>query len=521
MVPGLPLALLLLAPARAGVVSVPALSVPLAPTPVVAQLQLDLAILNPSAAIPALTPSILLPSVQAAVAAPVPVAASPVAAVPRAEALNRVQAAREILPANFAELPAAERDAALESLWDGWKARGLVEASAGPSPADDVLLAGVDDKALTSANKSVFLGAAVLGYPLADSLWLQRTRIGDALDENALRYPSGQRWHNASGTPEFLGISAEAQPLVDAWGAATEQGKRIVAQVRAGSKALPESAAVSREASAAFASVAAELKAAGDEAALDYLSGQDPTFSAFLLDARKPGYYMYNGDSGAIGRILATKAAAALGLRRVLHPDPSLPGAGAVYLYRPARLLERLRALASAPVEKHDEAARARLAAYAGRLAPHVGPAPKAPAQAPWTFAAADALPGSALGTDRNKLSSYKVSGDGRRWDLPLTMPLLRPRLEKGEPHGSFDSARWESLEALYRASAKMKTSEGGLRVVSESYHTRGALVAAAKDGAVINMALLDELARLRREDAKALPGFLRFAAAAVDGALP
>lgn len=516
MAPGLPLALLLLASARAGVVEIPALSVPLAPTPVVAQLKLDLNALSPAVAIPVLTPSALVAQLNAA---PVPLpAAAKTEAVPAAAKpeVLRVQAAKELLPSNFSELPPAARDEALEKLWDGWKSRGLVESS-----ADSVVLAGVDDRQLTSANKSVFLGAAVLGYPLADSLWLQRTRIGDALDENSLRYPSGQRWHNESGTPEFLGISPEAQPLVDAWGAATEQGRRIVAQVRAGSKILPESGVVDRRASAAFGRIALELKDKGDAEALDYLSGKDPTFSAFLLDVRKPGYYLYNADAGAIGRILATKAAAALGLRRVEHPDPSLPGSGAIYLYRPARVLERLRELAVSPVEKYDEPARARLAAYAERLAPHAGAAPRG-TLAPFEFAAADGLAGAALATDRNKLSSYKPAADAyRRWDLPLTLPLLRPRLEKNEPHGSFDAARWDALSALYRASARMKTSGADFRLVSDPYLTRGALVAPSKDGVAVNMLLLDEIARLKREDAEALPGFLRFAAAAVDGALP
>lgn len=512
MAPGLPLALLLLASARAGVVEIPALSAPLSPTPVVAQLKLDLAALNPAMGVPVLTPSALMPQV---LAAPLPVAKAAAAVDAKPEVL-RVQAAKEILPSNFAELPPAARDEALEKLWDGWKSRGLIESS-----ADATVLAGVDDKQLTSANKSVFLGAAVLGYPLADSLWLQRTRIGDALDQNSLHYPSGQRWHNESGTPEFLGISPEAQPLVDAWGEATEQGRRIVAQIRAGSRTLPESGVVDRRASAAFGRVALELKEKGDEDALDYLSGKDPTFSAFLLDVRKPGYYLYNADAGAIGRILATKAAGALGLRRVEHPDPSLPGSGATYLYRPARVLERLRELASSPVEKYDEPARARLAAYADRLAPHAGASPRGET-APFVFAAASDLPGAALSTDRNKLSSYKPAADAyRRWDLPLTLPLLRPRLEKNDPHGSFDAARWEALSALYAASAKMKTSGADFRIVADPHLTRGALVAPSKGGVAVNMILLDEIARLKREDEKALPGFLRFAAAAVDGALP
>src|ERR1019366_4359083 len=118
-----------------------------------------------------------------------------------------------------------------------------------------------------------------------------------------------------------LGTTKEAQSLVDTWGGATDYGKQIVTAVKEGKSEFPKSAVVSPAAADVFAAVARELKESKDDAALAYLSGQDPTFSAFLLDAKKPGYYLYNGDKSVVARIMATKAASALGVRRIDKPD--------------------------------------------------------------------------------------------------------------------------------------------------------------------------------------------------------
>lgn len=335
-------ALLLSVSARAGVIEVPRLSAPLNAPPALATLAADLAILNPTAGVPLLPASLVAMTpaswggLQTALAAPV---AAELKATPAA---RRVEFARETLgrfePEAFAKLPDGDKDALLEELWDGWKARGLAGE---PDAFGQAVLAAVDDKALTSAGKSVFLGSVVLGYPLNEALWLARTRIGDALDENSLTYPRGQRWTDPSGTPEFLGTTKAAQELLDAWGRAVDHSRRVAALALAG-EPLPQHPEISAEATAGFAALVRELSAKGDEAALKYLKEEDPTFIAFLLDARKPGYYLYNGDKGVVGRILATKAAKTLGLRRVEHPDPGLANYSSTYLYRPKRVLERL-----------------------------------------------------------------------------------------------------------------------------------------------------------------------------------
>ncbi len=517
--------------ARAGVVEVvPALTVALAPTPVVLQLQLDLATLNPALAVPSLAPSTLLASIQLA-ARPSPVAATaPAAPAPagRAEALLRVRHAQQVLgryePGEFAKLPEDRRAAALAELWDGWKASGLVAEPEGPSPADRLVLEGVDDKTLTSANKSIFLGVAVLGYPLDDALWLARTRIQDALDENTLRYPPGQRWMNADHVPEFLGVSGQAQGLVDAWSAAAALAEQIVAQARAGSKILPKSSAASPAAAADFARLAEELLARGDREALDYLAGEDPTFTAFLLDARKPGYYLYNGDASVVGRILKTDAVARMGLRRVKHPDASLPGVSSTYLYRPARVLSRLREVRGEPGKPDSDAARSRLASYIERLAPSAPAEHPENPTAPYSFAEASTLPGSALDSPANQLSSYpNAARSSSRYDLPLPAVTLRARLASGERQTTLDETRWKALARLFKASAALARLEGEVRLVSEPHQTRGRLVAPSADGrgVVIQLFMLDELARLERENPKKTAAFLRFAAAALDGALP
>ncbi len=366
-------------PALAGVTVVPTITSPLTPSPVIAQLALDMSALSPSGAVPTLVGAPLSPSPSAWANMSFLVKGVPAAAVPESvkpslgakpAAAERLAFAQNVLgrfePAKFAEMSDAERDAKLEELWDGWKARGLVPG--GPDALDRAILAAVEDKELTSASKSTFLGVAVLGYPLQDSLWLQRTRIDDALDENALHYPAGQQWMDRSGTPEFLGTTKRAQELVNAWGAATEHGKAVVAAVRAGTP-IPKTDAVPKRASAAFARLAEELKAAGDEEALAYLSGQDPTFSAFLLDARKPGYYLYNGDKGVIARIMKAKAAADMGIRRVEHPVPGLTISSS-YFYRPRRVVERLKELDGEPGGEHSSREKELLQSYIPKLSP-------------------------------------------------------------------------------------------------------------------------------------------------------
>lgn len=524
----------LAAPARAAVTTVPALEVPVVPTPVVAQLALDLSVVSPTGAVPTLAtlPTPITPAlwsnltIAAKGATPsvsLPTVAKPsvAAAAVRTDALKRIEVAQSLLghyePGAFEKLEPAERDAALAALWDGWKAKGLVEG--GNAPVDELVLAGVDDKRLTAANKSVFLGVAVLGYPLEDALWLSRTRIQDAIDENTLRYPSGQKWHTADHTPEFLGISKQSQGFVDAWGDATAYAKQIVAQVRAGSKVLPKSAAATPEAAAAFARVAEELRANGDEEALEYLTGRDPTFSAFLLDARKPGYYLYNGDGGVIGRIMRTEAAGGLGVRRVLHPVEGLD-LSSTYFYRPRRVLDRLRELETEPGGPHSDETKALLKEYEAKLAPLVGAAPKGSVDG-FVFAAPETLEGAAGDSPLNALSAYPPTAE-RRWDLPLPASSLYARVKRGEPHPTFDAPRWKALVRLLRASKRLASWDGDVRFVSERWQTKDRLVSGSSDGrsVLVQLALLDEVDRRSREAPKTLASFLRFAGAALDGAV-
>ena len=139
--------------------------------------------------------------------------------------------------------------------------------------------------------------------------------------------------------------------------------------MKAAAKAPPKSTAASPEAAAAFIALARELKENKDDAALDYLSGQDPTFMAFLLDARKPGYYLYNGDQSIVARIMNAKAAAGLGVRRIDKKEGDRVVAS-TYFYRPARVAERLDAIGKRKMAPYDDDARRRLAEYGARIAP-------------------------------------------------------------------------------------------------------------------------------------------------------
>jgi hypothetical protein len=558
----IPLALLLASPAFAmDVAPISAIEVPLSPPPAVLQLRLDVAALSAPTSL-ALPPAAALnpaawTNIQAAIAAAPAAAAAPGLALPAAaaapglaaaaapnvaaaaplpgaapietDAVKRLQVAQQILgrydPAEFAKLPADQRDAALNELWDGWSRRGLV-AEPGPRGEDlrrldRTILDGVDDKALTRSNKSIFLGVGVLGYPLEEAVWLSRTRIGDALEENKLTYPSGQRWRNESGTPEFLGVGDRAQGLVDAWGAATEAAKEIARQVELGSHELPESTAVSRDAAAGFARVVAELLAGGDKEAVDYMTGQDPTFTAFMLDARKPGYYLYNGDKSVVARILRTRAAAALGIRRVDHPLDGTDHAS-TYLYRPARVVESLRAAAREPAPKDAEAERAALGAYAERLAPLVAAAPTpAASQAPYTFSAPEFLPGAALQSAANQLPAGLRGGT--RYDLPFPLSSLRPRLASGDRYGQFTQERWEAFGLLEKSIPALANASGEtvVRFVGEPFQTRGRRIASMADGkgVIIQFSVLDDVARLR-DDPAGLARELRFLTAAFAAAL-
>lgn len=530
------LILFLAALARAGSVElVPPLTAPLGPPPVIAQLRLDLAAatLGPAPLLPAAAVSLAPDAAPAAVlaaAAAVPVAAPsavPVAAgaVPArapvaTDAVARLSAAREILgsfdPKTFAELPADKQDAALAALWDGWKSRGLLD---GGSDSDRLIVEGVDDKVLTRSNKSVFLGVGVLGYPLEDALWLSRTRISDALEENSLVYPTGQRWRNESGTPEFLGRSRRAQPLVDAWGAATAYAAEIVRQVERGSRELPKGAAASPAAAADFARVVADLVRAGDAEALAYLrDGTDPTFAAFLLDARKPGYYLYNGDKSVVARIMATAAARSLGIRRVDRPDGLV---ASTYFYRPARVVERLReASTEDPGEGGDDGARARLSAYAARLAAAAPSAPAASVEG-WSFVAPEFLPGSALDSAANRFASGGAAQG--RLELPLPLRALRARMKSGERYPQLTAERWEALRFLLEKVPALSAAgdEVVVRFAAASFQSGGKLVAPTRGGGVtLQVAALDRVAALRAGDAAELERELRFLRAAFDAAL-
>ncbi|MFI5347059.1 MAG: hypothetical protein ACHQ51_11860 [Elusimicrobiota bacterium] len=528
------------------VVSIPDVPMPVAAPPAALQLRADLIALSvpttmalPPAAVP-LSPA-AWSSVQAVLApAPAdPAAVLPHAATPaapaavkeqRAAALARLEVAGQVLggmkPGEFAALPEAAQREALDKLWDGWRSRGLVSEPAEKTGGDAgrrldaLILEGVDDKSLTFANKSIFLGVGVLGYPLEDAVWLSRTRIRDALDENNLRYPEGQRWMTDDGTPEFLGQSAGAQKLVDDWGAATTLGAQIVRQVEAGSKDLPKSSVATPAAAAAFADIAADLAKAGDKEALEYLSGRDPTFSAFLLDVRKPGYYLYNGDKGAVARILATPAARRLGLRRVEHGDEGsvVPSS---YIYRSARVAERLRE-ASRETDTNDTAdIRRRLQAYAERAAPLAEPGPSAGASA-YKFVEAEFLPGSALDSAANVMPA-QAGGAAGRSDIPLPLSVIRQRLASGERHPLVEEARWNALALILRGNPELAAVPGAkqLRLVAQPYQTRGKRVARMTDGsaAMIQLSALDELARMK-------PGSdqqtreLRFLSAALQAAL-
>lgn len=556
------LALLLArAPARAADIQVvPNLGAPIAPLPALTQLRLDLAALQAPAAASLSPAAFANLSVIARAEVPAPAAAAPLAAAPGpaaaslpaasaaasavavvpTDALRRVALAQQVLgqfePGAFAKLPEGEQRRALDGLWDHWKAQGLVGGGAAPPSApargetalrtfDALVIEGVDDKALTSANKSIFLGVGVLGYPLEDALWLAHTRIRDAIDENALHYPAGQRWRTDDGTPEFLGTTAEGQELVDAWGRAVEYGRQLLKQAQAGAAALPASAEFSREAAAGLAAVAAELARKGDAEALRYLRDDDPTFLAFLLDARKPGYYLYNGDGSVVARVMATDAAKALGLRRVEHGDT-----GAVhrslYFYRPRRVAERVAKVAHGTATSEVAPVRDRLASYLPRLeaAARALP-PDAPGPPAYEFVDPRLLPASALDSEANALASY---GDAAktfsRYDLPVTAGTVRTLRAEGRRYGALDEGRWDALVSLYDACPALAAAapETSLRVVSQPYQTRGRLIAPAKAperGALINVFLLDRLASLRGDPA-ARAELLRFSAAALQASL-
>ncbi|MDE2510580.1 MAG: hypothetical protein KGL74_05615, partial [Elusimicrobia bacterium] len=300
------------------------------------------------------------------------------------------------------------------------------------------------------------------------------------------------------GTPEFLGQSPGAQKLVDDWGAATSLGAQIVRQIEAGSKELPKSAAAAPEAVAAFADIAADLVKAGDTESLDYLTGRDPTFSAFLLDVRKPGYYLYNGDSGAVARILATPAAGRLGLRRVEHGDQGSVVASS-YIYRPARVAERLREAAHETTTNDTADIRRRLQAYADRAVPLAETA-RRPAAAAYTFIEPQFLVGAALDSLANVMPS-QASRAGRG-DIPLPLGTIRGRLASGERHPLVDEARWNALASVLESEPALAAVPDAkvLRFVTEAWQTHGKFIARVKDGsgAMIQVSALARLATLK-----------------------
>lgn len=298
------------------------------------------------------------------------------------ETLGRFDAAA------FARLPLVEQERHLARLWDQWEAHGLVS---GASSREEVLaemesviaaaVAGDEGLVLAGSNKSASLGAGVLGYPLQAAMVMRRERIGDSLEYNALRYPAGQEWVNAHGTPEVLAPRGmdwddgrngheETQALVDLWGRAVEHARAVLSAVEAGDP-VPESPDVAPAATAAFARLVRRLRDGGsprDRAALRYLHDRDPTFVAFLLDANKPGYYPYNAEDPVVNHVVAAANGLGFGLRRHEQPEGRTMSR-AVYFYRPRRVAERFYRLAYQNAEDPESVqAAALLRPYADRL---------------------------------------------------------------------------------------------------------------------------------------------------------
>jgi hypothetical protein len=522
-------------PSRATQIQTVTLNTPLSPSPVLAQLRLDLAVLQKPgmpvspAAFANISAILQVPSVALAAAGPAAVTAASGGAQVKAQtdALARVELAQQVLGKfdadTFAKLPSGEQQLALDALWDNWTAKGLVgspKSKSEPLAAFDAAISdGVNDKKLTAANKSIFLGAGVLGYPLSDSVWLAHTRIRDAIDDNMLRYPANQKWHTADGTPEFLGTTKEGQETLDAWGRAVDYSRLILKQVEAGSKNLPKSAEIPPEAAAGFARLAAELKAKGDAEALAYLRDQDPTFVAFLLDARKPGYYLYNGSDSIVARIMATKAAGALGIRRLDQKDGAVHAS--TYFYRPKRVAERAAAVSAGEASSDAASYRDAMKPYAARLAALASKLPAGSGSAQgFGFVEAQFLDASALESAANKLETYGAKQGFSRYDLPITAGTVRGR--RGQGYGALSDAQWRGLVALHDASPLLKAAaeDTPLRVVSQAYETRGQLIAKNKTGGLtVQLFVLDRLAELESDPA-ARGSFLRFLAAAAAGAL-
>jgi hypothetical protein len=498
------------------------LPLPVSPAPVVAQLHADLAALAPAASLSLPPSAVLTPAILAGLK-DVPLSG---AASVQTDAVRRLLVAQQILgsfdPNEFSHLPEARQEEALEKLWDGWKSRGLVGENSGRFNA--LVLEGVEDRALTSANKSILLGVGVLGYPLDDALWLSRTNIRDALDENKLHYPAGQRWHTDDHTPEFLGVGPHGQGLVDAWGAATAYAHAIALQVESGSKVLPENDAASHESAAAFADLVNELLRNGDHEAVAYITGGDPTFTAFLLDVRKPGYYLYNGNSAIFDRVLATRAYAALGATRLEHPDPAIRHS-VTYLFRPERVVAALRAAASAPAAPGEEKVRRGLGDYAERLASLMPPSPH-PRTGRYEFDDPNFLIGSVLDSPRDRIVAERDNDSDRRYDLPLPLASLRQHLRENQPYMQFSPARWRAVAMILRRCPALRDAPPDVivRFTGEARRTRGRKIAPVHvekgRGIGINMAALDELANLESGPPAALQNELRFFSVAIEAAL-
>ncbi len=167
---------------------------------------------------------------------------------------------------------------------------------------DNNIARAIRDQDKRIFGKNPFLGIYILGYLAKDVEWFLHRSTNNLLSENKLVYPSGQKWVH-QGTPDYLGVTSEAQELVNFWGEVVEYSQKIIQSILE-EESYPEQ--INLKNTQKFIQLIHTLKKQGENELIQYLkSAEDPTLNIFLMGARKAGYFLFNGEGEKVKRIIS------------------------------------------------------------------------------------------------------------------------------------------------------------------------------------------------------------------------
>ncbi|MBI2787303.1 MAG: hypothetical protein HYX59_01350 [Elusimicrobia bacterium] len=342
---------------------------------------------------------------------------------------------------------------------------------------DRLILAGLEDPALTFEGANVLLNSGFFDKPLRDAAFGRKTC--DELDP-------------ATTSDDYR---------TDRIKSAGDYARRIARQDASHTTELPESEDYPRQAAASFARLLEEIRDSGGLNAIDGILSS-PGLVLFLLDPEEAGYCRRVAAGSVEDRLSQSHELKRTGVRRLERLETSESATITLYLYRPRRLVDSIQRASRDPSPPGADELRGRLADYAARMTPlerfvraNVGTrdqhsSPKAKSRTE-----------NVLDDPRNRLPSelkYEL-----QMNMPIEMVALRREITGGKRRPSFSEDQWRALELLTTSCAKLSKAQDFfvLRIVTDPATTDGRYISRLGDdrlvGVSIQLALLNRVAHL------------------------